>query len=331
MPPPYDVELADGTAVLPGCYSGLPTLAIESDASGVPFSLTPTVDGLPVSLSDDFPIVVTGLGTFTVDTAGVCSVYSGSVDRTKTGTLTVVKDQPIITLDQAFQNVPYGQTYFLAVTLSNLNSVPVTGTVMFNLNGTNNPLTEGTVTISNGEARWSPCSLTQACEVLSPGTYPVDVQYSGNSENEAYSSSQGTFSLQIIKSETRTTIQNCPATEIPIGTSYGFIVQVASAVTTNAVPDPLDGPWAPSLWVGANETLPSGDVTALLPLQLNSLPGQTFSTATFNLTFSVNAYGDYGLIAIYEGSSTTPTDDIYPGDQYYRSSTSANCPFSVND
>lgn len=324
---PWHVEDASGNIVSDDCFQGRPSLDIGNDASGNAYSLTPPVLNSQ-SLPDTFPITVNDLGNFAVDTAD-CRQYSGSnVNTQRQGSMTVNKNDPIATLDPLEPKFPYGQNYNLQLDLSNdTNHVPVTGTVTFTLyNPDNSSLGSATVTISNGQAQWTPCNPD--CAALSPASYHLEYEYSGDFKNDVISSSAG-HALEIDKSNTITTFttpQNCPASAID-GNPMNFTVQVAADTNNNPIISPL--PADPTGYVGVNETLPSETVTSWEPLLLT---GSTFLTSTVpfsGVTFPPPANAGsslvYGLIATYEGTSTAPTDGSYQGDTNYNSSASDQC------
>jgi hypothetical protein len=314
----YYVEDANGDDVSDNCYSGDPDIVVESDAHGNPFSLEPNVSQLP----DTFPVAVTGLGTFTVNTtvAG-CSQYSGSnVNTSQQGTWTIIQDSPAIVIDVT--QVPYGQNYGSTVTLTNTNGVAVTGTVTFSLFDSNNSPVEvsGKITISKGQAGWSPCLTT--CDVLSPGNYVLEVEYSGDFANAG--ASPPSVSLSIVQSNTFTLITE--PIYINPDVSYTFTVTVVPDTNQNAMLEPSLPPDLPTGNIGWTETFPNGTVSDLSSGQLSSsnplidwptcstsTSGEDCPTFTFSLSFPLLApIPPYYLNAEYSGDTNYNSSTASP-------------------
>ncbi len=132
--------------------------------------------------------------------------------------------------------------------------------------------------------------------------------------------------MEIIKSNTTTTVTNCPPNEIEPPATYNYTVQVEAQTNNSGIVDPT--PAAPTGYVGASSTqVQSGDVTDFNPVLLDPQA----DPVTFSQMYPQGVYGvNYNIDATYEGSSTNPTDGAYPGDQNYNSSSGA-CQILVND
>lgn len=340
----YGVYDPTGNLVSDTCYTGDPDLEYGNGDNGAEDIYDP--DSSPVG--DTYPILVANVGSFQVNTTA-CPQYSGAV-QLQQGTLTVVPDTPNLAFSVPSLMTAYGQVYEPTVTISNLNNVPVTGTVTFNIsNPDGSPYATATVAISSGQAAWDPCGPTESgfapCEVLSPGAYPVTVTYSGDALNSSASSS-GPNALTITQSGTITTI-GVSKVEGPISllavpdseAFWTFWVTVVANTNGNAIPNPLNTqtdptlqlPAAPSGSVGVNAD-PPGTLTPSSPYLLaQAQPYYSWAEFEYVVVPAIAPTGTLNFSAIYEGSSTTPDDNgAYPGDTNYTSST-GSCYTDLSD
>jgi hypothetical protein len=214
-----------------------------------------------------------GVATFAtyqlpLGTSSITAAYSGSTDykaNASTAVSEAIDVEPTATVLTSSQNPSaYDESVTFTATVTSASAVKPTGTVTFQVNGTN----VGTETLANGAATYQTTALTV-------GTNLITASYAGTAEYKA--SASGSLSEVTHADDTTTTLKSAP-----LLSAYGESVTLTATVKS------------------ATAGEPTGKVVFLA--DGNSIGTGTISGGDAILKTTALALGTHSLVAIYEGT-----------------------------